>query len=102
MPWFDYLLLFLAGMFLTNTVPHFVHGVSGNKFPSPFATPPGRGLSSPFLNVLWALFNLAIGGVLLAFGSAAGMNLFAWIIGFAGVAFMSIYLSFRFASKHQE
>ncbi|MDR3673538.1 MAG: hypothetical protein P4L36_22025, partial [Holophaga sp.] len=55
---------FFAGLLLANAVPHFVHGVSGDRFPSPFAHPPGKGLSSPTVNVLWSLLNLAIGGAL--------------------------------------
>jgi hypothetical protein len=27
---YDYLACFFAGMFLTNVVPHFVHGISGD------------------------------------------------------------------------
>ena len=32
----------------------------GRPFPSPFAKPPGRGLSSPSVNVLWGLFNFVV------------------------------------------
>jgi len=56
--------MFFAGAFLANTIPHFVHGISGDSFPSPFANPPGRGLSSPLVNVLWGLGNLVVGYVL--------------------------------------
>jgi hypothetical protein len=42
-----------------------VNGVSGRPFPSPFASPPGKGLSSPLINVLWGLFNVAVGYVLI-------------------------------------
>ena len=65
MPWLDYLAYFFGGVFLTNVVPHFVHGVSGKPFQSPFAKPPGVGLSSSVLNVLWALINLVIAYLLL-------------------------------------
>ena len=58
--WHDVLAYFFGGVFLANFVPHFVAGVSGRPFPSPFATPPFRGLSSPVVNVLWALFNFAV------------------------------------------
>ena len=34
--WYHYLAAFFAGFFLANAVPHFVHGVSGDPFPSPF------------------------------------------------------------------
>lgn len=52
---------FFAGAFLVNGVPHFVHGVSGRGFPSPFASPPGRGQSRAPTNVLWGAFNFAVG-----------------------------------------
>jgi hypothetical protein len=55
----------VGGAFLANFFPHFVSGVSGRSFPSPFAKPPFRGLSSPATNVLWGLFNLAVAYVLL-------------------------------------
>ncbi len=42
----DYASYFLGGAFLTNAVPHFVSGVTGHPFQSPFAKPHGQGLSS--------------------------------------------------------
>jgi hypothetical protein len=53
-----------GGAFLTNAVPHFVSGVMGRPFQSPFATPPGQGLSSSTINVLWGFLNLVVGYVL--------------------------------------
>lgn len=64
MHWYFYLAYFFGGAFLVNAVPHFVNGVSGRPFPTPFASPPGRGLSSPMVNVLWGTFNLGIGYLL--------------------------------------
>ena len=61
MRWYHYLALFFAGAFLVNSVPHFTNGVSGRPFPSPFASPPGQGLSSPIVNVLWGSFNFIVG-----------------------------------------
>ena len=90
---------FFAGLLLANTVPHFVHGISGDRFPTPFAHPPGKGLSSPTVNVLWSLFNLAIGGVLFRAVRVAGSDA-ALGICFAGIAAISIPSSVRFASKH--
>jgi nicotinamidase-related amidase len=55
---------FFSGALLLNTVPHFVKGVCGDKFPTPFAKPPGKGLSSAPVNTVWGLFNLAVGLVL--------------------------------------
>ena len=66
MPLHDVMANFFGGAFLANFVPHFVAGVSGRSFPSPFAKPPFRGRSSPAVNVLWGLFNLAAAYVLLA------------------------------------
>lgn len=65
MPWHDVAAYFFGGAFLANFTPHFIAGVSGRPFHSPFATPPFRGLSSPVVNVLWALFNLAVAYALL-------------------------------------
>ena len=48
-------------MFLANSVPHFVQGISGRSFPTPFASPPGQGESPPLINVLWGSSNLIVG-----------------------------------------
>src|ERR1700722_672682 len=64
MRWYHYVAYFFAGAFLTNAVPHFVNGISGNPFQSPLASPPGEGLSSSTVNVLWGFCNLAVGYVL--------------------------------------
>ena len=64
--WYHDLAYFFAGAFLANTIPHLVNGMSGLPFQSPFAKPPGEGLSSATINVLWGMFNLAVGYVLVA------------------------------------
>jgi len=64
MRWYHYLAYFFGGAFLANALPHLGNGISGHAFQSPFATPPGVGLSSSTVNVLWGLFNLAIGYLL--------------------------------------
>lgn len=89
----------LAGLLLANAVPHFVHGVSGDRFPTPFANPPGKGLSSPTVNMAWALVNLAAGGILFRAGKVAG-SVAALGICFLGVAAIGLFSSVRFASKH--
>jgi hypothetical protein len=65
MAWGHYVSYFFGGMFLTNAVPHWVSGLMGRPFQSPFAKPPGEGLSSSTVNVLWGFFNLILGYVLL-------------------------------------
>jgi hypothetical protein len=59
-----YVAYFFGGAFLCNAVPHFVSGVTGHPFQSPFAHPPGEGLSSATVNVLWGFFNAVVGYVL--------------------------------------
>jgi hypothetical protein len=58
-------LTFFGGCFLSNAIPHFVSGVMGRPFQSPFAKPPGQGLSSSTVNVLWGVFNFAVSYVLI-------------------------------------
>jgi hypothetical protein len=65
MDWLHCASYFFGGAFLANAVPHFVSGVMGRPFQSPFAKPPGQGLSSSSVNVLWGFLNLALGYVLI-------------------------------------
>lgn len=64
MPWYAYLAYFFAGVFLANGIPHFVHGISGKRFSSPFAEPSG-GESSAVVNVIWGMVNFVIGYALI-------------------------------------
>jgi hypothetical protein len=64
MRWYHYVAYFFGGAFLANALPHLGNGISGHAFQSPFASPPGVGLSSSVVNVAWGLFNLAIGYLL--------------------------------------
>ena|SRR5208282_2454046 len=64
--WYHFIAWFFGGAFLANTIPHLVNGMSGSPFQSPFASPPGEGLSSAMVNVLWGSFNLVVGYVLVA------------------------------------
>ncbi len=102
MIWYDYVACFFAGMFLANSVPHFVNGISGDRFPTPFARPPGKGLSSPTVNVIWGLFNLAVGCVLFRVGKVSSGDNAALLIFFVGVAAISIAMSVQFANKRSD
>jgi hypothetical protein len=102
MEWYHYLAAFFSGAFLANAVPHFVHGISGDKFPTPFATPPGKGLSSSTVNVIWAIFNLAVGYSLFVAGKVSEAKLLTIITFFAGISFLSILLSSHFTHKHKQ
>lgn len=55
---------FFGGAVLANAIPHFVSGMMGRPFQSPFAKPPGEGLSSSTVNALWGFLNLAVGYLL--------------------------------------
>ena len=100
MPWYTYIAAFFAGAFLANAVPHFVKGVTGEPFPSPFANPPGKGLSSPVVNVLWALANLVIGFFLGRVAHLTTAALPTLAIFFAGIAALSLQLAFHFGANH--
>jgi hypothetical protein len=100
MNWPQYVAAFFAGMFLANFVPHFVKGVCGDRFPTPFANPPGKGLSSPLVNVLWALLNLAVGYILFRLGQVSSGSYSILAVFFVGIAAISIMLSVNFAKKH--
>jgi hypothetical protein len=84
MPSYVYLAHFFGGAFLANTLPHLIAGVSGQSLQTPFASPPFTGLSSPPVNVAWALANLAIAYVLLL--RAGAIDLQSWFD--AGVCFV--------------
>jgi hypothetical protein len=64
MTWLTYVSYFFGGIFLGNAIPHFVSGTMGRAFQSPFAHPPGKGLSSALVNVGWGAFNIVVGYVL--------------------------------------
>lgn len=66
MDWLSLVSCFLGGALAANAVPHFVSGSMGHAFQSPFAKPPGTGLSSSMVNVLWGFFNAGMSYVFLA------------------------------------
>ena len=99
MKWYNYVAAFFSGAFLTNAVPHFIHGVSGEPFPSPFALPPGVGLSSPLVNVLWACLNMVVGYILLRVSNVSVKNKLSLFIFFLGILTMSVMLSFSFKAR---
>ena len=102
MEWYQYIAAFFSGIFFTNMIPHFVHGISGNKFPTPFARPPGKGLSSATVNVAWALFNLIVGYVLFKANKMNRGNTLSIVIFFLGITAMSIMSSTIFQKKDKE
>jgi hypothetical protein len=101
MRWVHYLAYFFGGAFLANCLPHLGNGISGRAFQSPFASPPGVGLSSATVNVLWGLFNLAVAYVLVC--RVGSFNLrktqHALALG-AGILLMSLMLAYAFGRFH--
>ena len=63
MPWWFYLIAIPATFLVINGIPHFINGISGRRFPSPFSGGPGTE-DAPWRNVLWGSANLLIGGIL--------------------------------------
>jgi hypothetical protein len=97
LPWYIFVLQFISGLFLANGVPHFVQGISGHWFQSPFASPPGVGESSPVVNVVWGFFNLAVGLALLWLFAPKGREVVVeWAIVGLGVLLMSVFLARHF------
>lgn len=101
MRWYVYLAYFFGGSFFANAVPHLVNGVSGSAFQSPFAHPPGEGLSSAVVNVLWGFANLVVGYLLLArVGTFDVRRSRHVIVSGAGALLMSIMLARAFGRFH--
>ncbi|MDR3493135.1 MAG: hypothetical protein P4L82_00900 [Ancalomicrobiaceae bacterium] len=65
MPWLDLVAYCFGGGFFANAIPHLVSGVMGRSFQTPFARPPGRGLSSSTVNVVWGFCNIVVSYVLI-------------------------------------
>ncbi len=101
MRWYHCISYFFGGVFLANTMPHLVNGISGSPFQSPFASPPGEGLSSAIVNVLWGLFNLAIAYLLLVRVGLFELRRPAHIVPFGvGFSLMALQLASHFGKFH--
>jgi hypothetical protein len=99
MQWYHYFSAIWSGMFFANFVPHFVQGISGNAFPTPFARLKRKTLSSPTVNVAWALFNLIAGYILFRTACISPSNIFSLLFFLTGIACISLWLSKRFSQK---
>jgi hypothetical protein len=101
MNWLHLVSYFLGGLFLTNAVPHFVSGMMGKPFQSPFAKPPGRGLSSSTVNVLWGFANFIFAYLLLLRIGLFDPRSSACILPFAaGVFLISLFSARHFGQFH--
>ena len=97
MQWSHAVSYFFGGAFLTNAVPHFVSGVMGRPFQSPFAKPPGQGFSSSTVNVLWGFVNLVVGYILIGRIGEFTLQTMSDIVPFGlGILLMGIFLAQHF------
>lgn len=101
MHWYHYLAYFFGGAFLANTLPHLINGISGRSFQSPFAKPPGKGLSSSTVNVLWGFSNLVIAYLLvLRVGAFSLLDMTQVLTLGAGFLVMSVMHARHFGRFH--
>jgi hypothetical protein len=97
MRWSHYVSYFFGGAFLANAIPHFVSGIMGHPFQSPFASPPGQGLSSAMVNVLWGSLNTAVSYLLICrVGTFALRNTRHVLITGLGALLMAMMLALAF------
>lgn len=101
MEWLRLLAYFFGGAALGNSVPHIVSAVTGRPFQTPFAKPPGKGLSSSLVNFLWGFANLVLAYWLLCqvgtFDLRDGRDVAA--LG-AGIFLIGIHASIHFGRFH--
>ncbi len=95
--WGRLLACLTSGILFTNFLPHFVHGISGETFPAPFAIFFGAGLEQNLANVVWGFINLVLGYNLFVVGRVAGPGKLSKVVFFAGVLGMGIFLSVVFS-----
>ena len=99
--WIDSVSYFFGGALLTNAVPHFVSGVMGRSFQSPFARPPGKGLSSSTVNALWGSFNIGIGYLLVVRVGAFELRSTADVLALGlGATLMAVVMARGFGRFH--
>ena len=101
MHWYIFVSYFFGGAFFANSLPHFINGISGSPFQSPFSKPPGQGLSSSTVNVLWGFFNLAVAYLLVLRVGSFSLHSWVHVVVFgAGILIMSLMLARSFGRFH--
>ena len=92
---------FFGGAFAANAIPHFVSGMMGRAFQSPFAKPPGEGLSSSTVNVLWGFLNAGVAYVLVVRVGAFHLRSLPHILALGlGALLISIFSARHFGQFH--
>jgi hypothetical protein len=86
-----------GGAFLANALPHLTAALMGKAFQSPFAKPPGEGLSSSVVNGVWGFANLVVAWLLLARVGAFDIRSFEHAAAAGlGVLLITVMLASRF------
>jgi hypothetical protein len=98
----SYVVMFFAGAFLCNSIPHLASGLRGEPFPTPFARPRGVGLSSPFVNFLWGSFNVVVGIILVSGRPVVAVLDPHFIALIAGALAIGTYLSLHFGKVRRQ
>jgi hypothetical protein len=103
MAWYFYIICFFAGALLGNSIPHFINGISGKRFPTPFTRPSGKKLSSPTVNILWGFVNFIVGYILIiTVGSfTLGFNWYSLAL-MLGVLFIGLFNSKTFGNLRKK
>ena len=101
MDWLALVAYFFGGAFLVNTIPHLVSGLQGRAFQSPFARPPGIGLSSSLINVVWGATNVVVAYLLIAWVGAFDLHnpVHVGVAGLGGLL-MGVMLARHFGRFH--
>jgi len=101
MNWLWLISYLFGGAFAANAIPHFVAGTMGQPFQSPFAKPPGQGLSSSTVNVVWGFFNAAIAYLLIEHVGAFDPRTTSHILAFGlGALLISVFSARHFGQFH--
>lgn len=97
MNWPSDIAYFFGGALLANSIPHIVAGLMGKGFQTPFAKPPGQGLSTAATNVAWGFVNLAVAYGLIVWVGAFDIHALDNAgAAFAGMLLLALGLSRRF------
>ena len=101
MNWLWLVSYFFGGVFAANAIPHYVAGMLGRSFQTPFAKPPGEGLSSSTVNIIWGLCNAVLAYVLLARVGDFRLRVTSHVLALGlGVLFISLTSARHFGRFH--
>ena len=101
MHWLWLVSYFFGGIFAANAVPHFVSGIMGRPFQSPFAKPSGQGLSSSTVNVLWGFLNAVLSYLLVVQVGAFQLRAASHMVSFGlGALLISVFSARHFGQFH--